>query len=464
MSKSLLISHEDHLDDGKHLEEQAPVRTSRTAWWLNLVLFTSIGIPAADTPLCCSHLWLLQTLLISAWVVYTLQGSDSLALMQVVLNLALVAELVVNSSFGSWYSKSNRIEDTLQWVVRFSNLSARQERYLRYTLDRTILLAWAGWLVSVMVIVVTTYEWVDKGKMDIQPIWHTACQAWSIGIIWGQGTYLCVLWVWLNYTMRQAVWYLLGTIDGADHRIYDVPIETYSNLVESSSNGRSVDEEQVCEYDRLLSIERKLHELLQRMQLISRDWAFNHATRLVTTTLMATCNLALYEMDKNDTHLSKKGHQTWQNYFLGCSVMMYALVWCAAAIPGLVSDLLFKNVLRRLGKLAAGIELQPCLSLRYTGTDQAQGRQPGIGRASGANVRSVLRTVDVLHTTNGEHDGFQRQQQITSLMQRVQCLWGLEGMKFAFVPMTTARAGTAGTLLGYLIVGASRAFGGNDLS
>jgi hypothetical protein len=175
---------------------------------------------------------------------------------------------------------------------------------------------------------------------------------------------------------------------------------------------------------------------LSRMRNISSFWGYNHAVRLVTTTLILLSGLLLFEAEwQMAEELSEMDSFSsgWRGYNLTTAVLLYIVVWATAAAPGFANDYFFDHVLRKLAALA---DDGPNMVLDAPGQE--------VETDGGSKYVTELLV--------------QKQVRITHLMQRIDCLSGRSGMHFAFVSMTTARAVSIGTVVAYLAYYITRVF------
>jgi hypothetical protein len=177
---------------------------------------------------------------------------------------------------------------------------------------------------------------------------------------------------------------------------------------------------------------KELWEILEQMKEVSSVWAKNHAVRLVTTTALASAMLARVEYGiRGDCGSYDCPSHSIVIFYLIIAASLYLFVWVTAAAPGYITDALFSSIHRKLYKMWP---------------EAADGKIP---------VPSVL---PVLAPCQQQpHPLTPLEAKATVLMHRVHYLQDREGMHFAFVPMSLARAITVGTVLGYAIVFATRA-------
>jgi hypothetical protein len=171
------------------------------------------------------------------------------------------------------------------------------------------------------------------------------------------------------------------------------------------------------------------------MRNVSSVWASNHAVRLLTTTVSATAALASYKA----LNVMEGSRKQEKNFWLTSAILSYIIVWITAAAPGYVSDMLFDALQRKIASIM--------LQIHSTGdpTDPNDPTDP-----KDPTDQTDL-SPDAAHGDQ-EIDQEKLFRKCTLLMQSVQALEGREGMHFVHVPMSTTRALTVGTVLGYLML------------
>jgi hypothetical protein len=226
-----------------------------------------------------------------------------------------------------------------------------------------------------------------------------------LSLSYGLMFYLCLLWLWMNWVIHTAAQYWVH------HRL-----DADSVL---GVGGRDAAKE--------------LWEILKHMKEVSSIWAKNHAVRFIITTASATAMLMLTEYQMHgdcgdggsgpaaatDQRCPSYFFMAWQ---LATAVLLYILVWLTAAVPGYITDMLFTSLHRKLYIMMLP---EPDTDIETPPTRQPHPLTPLEAKA-------------------------------TALMHRAHYLQGREGMHFACVPMSLARAITIGTVLGYTIAFATR--------
>jgi hypothetical protein len=267
-------------------------------------------------------------------------------------NSAVIVEAVVNARFGFKFCRDAQLEDLIRWVRRVSDQNhwARALRNLK-------LVGCIGWSAIFLMGMLR----VGQSGNTNMPWSLFLIVVWNDGFGYGIIVYLCALWLWSNWTMHLVGMHVIKQM---------ITQETVLNM-EAGSH---------------------LEELLNQMKKISRFWAFNHLTRLITTTCIAVAALGRYSIGKGI-------------FFMILGGVLFLLVWITAAAPGILSDVLFRRLLQRT-----------------TGIAQCQ-------EAYSADERLKCML----------------------LVQNVQALQVCGGMQFAYIPITFQKSVAIGTFLAYLV-------------
>eukprot|EP00935_MAST-01C_sp_MAST-1C-sp1_P000732 g732.t1 len=365
-----------------------------------------------------------------------------------VAGLATGIEVAVNTWFSLGFFEQQRLEQTMAWATKHSDLS---EGRLRTGLAR------AAW-VSVAVFVAIVLLAFGKYGVGLQ-----ALALYGLPLL--QSAHLCALWLWMSWVLRHAS----------------------TKLIAEARAGEETGQAAL--------------RLLRRMRGVSSLWANNHAVRLITTTVIATAWLAAGEYQRALT-----GYETdeWARISRGFStvyftfaIVLYLIVWVTAAAPGYVTDKLFSGLLlklsqraekakakakAKLGKLSksAGDSRSAVMRLASAGDDnedEEKEKEEGWDMGEDEDDEDAADADDSADCDDGDdgkheeeedddelgaapgpgkrrHWQYYREEEkeVTRLMQRLNSLRGIDGMHFAFVPMTLARAVTVGTVLGYTVL------------
>jgi hypothetical protein len=312
-------------------------------------------------------------------------------------NFIFALETIVNAFFCFEFSNNNHLQRLVTWATVHQSNNLTVNSSLRRA-------AWGGWAACLLFL-------LFYGGMSFY--WHFNPPLFVIvsASMYVQMCYLCILWLWMNWAIHTTAQ------NWVQHRL---DADTVLGV-----GGRDAGKE--------------LWEILEQMKEVSSVWAKNHAVRLATTTALATNLLILveYEMHGEGMHgvecekIACETNALRENQLV-TSVLLYTLVWLTAAVPGYINDTFFSNLNRKL----------------YTMWPEPDANPAPI------SVASVLPVI-----TSCQHQPHQLtplEARTLALMQRAHYLQGREGMHFAFVPMSLARAITVGTVLGYTIVFATR--------
>jgi hypothetical protein len=315
----------------------------------------------------------------------------------------LLLETIVNAFLCYKLCKHNQVQRLIKWA------NSQQSGDITSPISSLRKVAWGGWVVLLLAGVFYSYvsisdymvvNWIESAVMltfgSVMPT-----------LAFGMLFYLCFLWFWMNWVLHTAAQHWV------QHRL-----DADSVL---GVGGKDAGKE--------------LWEILAQMKEVSSMWANNHAARLVTTTGIATAFLILAEYELHgDCGIDECGSdEPGIVSQLAVAAMMYTMVWLMAAVPGYITDMLFSNLHRKLYMM----RLVP-------DTNQVDGQIPATSTGLPVLAPQQLQPLTPLEA------------KATALMQQAHHLQGREGMHFAFVPMSLARAITVGTVLGYTIAFATR--------
>jgi hypothetical protein len=311
-------------------------------------------------------------------------------------NFLLVLETIANAFLCYKLCKHNQVQRLIKWA------NSQQSEDITSPISSLRKVAWGGWVM--LLLFFGAYSAIGMptlivGSVNVLSLVGSVFGLLCVVLLF----YLCFLWLWMNWILHTAAQYWV------QHRL-----DADSVL---GVGGRDAGKE--------------LWEILAQMKEVSSIWANNHVVRLITTTGIATAFLMLAEYElhgdcgTDGCGINEPGIVIVLQ--LGVAAMMYTMVWLMAAVPGYITDMLFSNLHRKLYMM----RLDP-------DTNQVDGQIPA------ASVLPVL-TPQQLHPLTP------LEAKATALMQQAHHLQGREGMHFAFVPMSLARAITVGTVLGYTI-------------
>jgi hypothetical protein len=178
--------------------------------------------------------------------------------------------------------------------------------------------------ITVLTSLFTVATMVVIGELDMhgvpqQPAGTDLFQALAIGVVWGQGIYLVLLWFCALHAIDQ------------DGRC----------LIESTKYP-----EKDCWRPGII-------KHLDKKERISRAWARNNGVRVTTTLVMATCMWSLYWYDENHPADKKslKSQRTWKIYYVVCATVMYLVVILMAAYAAHVNMKFFNGIRRELSRI-----------------------------------------------------------------------------------------------------------------
>jgi hypothetical protein len=364
-----------------------------------------------------------------AWVVlftalkaldwHTNHQLDSVKALVLFGNFVFVLEATVNALFCYEFSQNNQLQRLVTWVT------AHQSGNIPSPVESLNKVAWGGWAAYLFFVGLNTWVvmfntckasmWGMAGMAGLESgsgVAITLVQVVLLPFLWALMIYLCLLWLWMNWVIHTAAqcW--------VQHRLDADGV--------LGVGGRDAGKE--------------LWEILAQMKEVSSIWAKNHLVRFVTTTVFATT----LQVDA-ESALSGCGNDTvidaelLKAYQLTIAATLYMFVWVTAAVPGYVTDMLFSNLHRKL----------------YTMWPEDTNEQvPPM--TSPTSVLPVLTPLQQPQQLQQPHSLATLEAKATGLMHRAHYLQGREGMHFAFVPMSLARAITVGTVLGYTIAYTTR--------
>jgi hypothetical protein len=310
-----------------------------------------------------------------------------------IAGFCLSLEAIVNAFLCYEFCQHKRLQRLITWAT------AQQRENLTSPVASLRKFAWGGWAAYLLFGGFYAGALIDTWKG--LPLWSTVAYILLTPLAFGLMFYLCILWLWMNWVIHTTAQHWV------QHRL-----DADSVL---GVGGRDAGKE--------------LWEILGQMKEVSSLWAKNHAVRLVTTTAYATTLAAVLSGERRNAPHSAIAW--WQ---MATTASLYVLVWLTAAVPGYVTDLLFSSLRRKL----------------YTMWPEPDAGPIG-GQMPPTSVLPVLTP-----RQRQPHSLTPLEARATALMQRAHFLQGREGMHFAFLPMTLARAITVGTVLGYAIVFATR--------
>jgi hypothetical protein len=317
-------------------------------------------------------------------------------------NFIFGLEAIVNAFFCYRFCQHKQLQHLVIWAT------AEQRKTAASPLASLEKVAWGGWAALLLLVGLATWDTVVG--MKSYPMWYNIPQILLIPLMYGLMFYLCLVWLWTNWVLHNVAQ------NWVQHRL---------------------------DADSVLGIRdrdagKELWEILTHMKEVSSTWAINHAVRLITTTSVATTMLMLVERELQGAvsgphypHLPTFDMATVEKetYQLTIAGSLYFLVWVTAAVPGYITDMLFSNLQRKLYTMWPEPDMDsltpPASVLPVQPPQRPQPLTPVEAKA-------------------------------TWLMHRAHYLQGREGMHFAFVPMSLARAITVGTVLGYTIAFTTR--------
>jgi hypothetical protein len=203
-----------------------------------------------------------------------------------VANLALAFSILANTWFGYRYCRFSRLEHHIQWLSNRSFLSKQQVN------GSVSMLGWAGWA-SVAVGVSLSRTGCDSALTDAR---SSMLYSWGWGLGTGASFYLCLLWIWLNWSLCHCAKHLVprGTVQ--QERMNFQPDELKS-------------------------------QILVRTDGVALEWECIGYFRMSTVVLgVAVFSMALLCTDLSPLHVCASG-------------MFFALLGVTTAAPGLVSRL-----------------------------------------------------------------------------------------------------------------------------
>jgi hypothetical protein len=319
-----------------------------------------------------------------------------------------VIETIANAFLCYKLGKHNQVQRLITWA------NSQQSQDSTSPISSLRKVACGGWAAYIFLAVV--FNIAMPAKDYTVGIRMVGTVVYPLG--YGLMIYLCFLWLWMNWVLHTA----------AQHWVqYRLDADGVLGV-----GGRDAGKE--------------LWEILAQMKEVSSMWANNHALRLITTTSIATMFLTLVESELHS------GCVNWQiknqrgggcypgmiAYQLTGATVLYLLVWLTAFVPGYITDTLFSNLHRKL-----------YLMRPEPDSDHVDRQIPT------ASVLPVL-TPQQQQQQQHHHPLTPLEAKATALMQQAHHLQGREGMHFAFVPMSLARAITVGTVLSYTIAFATR--------
>jgi hypothetical protein len=301
-------------------------------------------------------------------------------------------EIIVNAFFCNEFCQHNQLNRLLAWAT------AHQSENITPPVRSLQKVAWGGWALCCLSF---AFFGVPDSLSDV-PV------SLSMSLAIALWFYVCLVWCWMNWVLHTTAQHWVQHRLDADGVL--------------GVGGRDVGKE--------------LWEILEHMKAVSSVWGTNHAVRLVTSTGVATTLLMTAEYERHCDNAAADS-----NCFKGdalphfaTAALLYTLVWLTAAVPGYINDMLFSNIHRKLYTMCPEPDADP-----------ADGQLPP------TPVLPVL-----TRHQRQSHPMTALEAKTTALMHRAHYLQGREGMHFAFVPMSLARAVTIGTVLGYTIVFATR--------
>jgi hypothetical protein len=380
---------------------------------IHLLLFAG-GSSCPRTQLVVTYLpavlWYAFFDILRTWHRFHLLGVSGESLAWIGLsNIMVAVKMVVNACFGYVYFKELILQRTMTWAIESSdqiNLKGYVQLLNKFALGGFLLLIAFGVLQVLS----------DNGRSW----WVTLLDTVFSALAYGQMVYLCLLWLWTNCLLHGAAQRWIDQVDAQS--IMGKP-------------GRS-------------DAGQEFMQLLRRMREVSSIWASNHAMRLLTTTVSATAALASYKA----LNVMEGSRTQEKNFWLTSAILSYIVVWVTAAAPGYVSDKLFDGLQRKIASIMLRSVEDTASATGNAMTDgdienqwnQHTQEQGGVTKVVGASGE------DDLDRPDQEQQALFRKCML--LMQSAQALEGREGMHFAHVPMSTTRALTVGTVLGYLIL------------
>jgi hypothetical protein len=313
-------------------------------------------------------------------------------------------EVIVNAFFCNEFCQHNQLQRLIAWAI------AHQSENSTSPAKSLQKVAWVGLAACIFFAVsyaATNFDW-NWNNMLKSSWWlnvaFTLSGCFATSLIF----YLCFLWFWMNWILHTTAQHWV------QHRL-----DADSVL---GVGGRDAGKE--------------LWEILGQMKAVSSVWGKNHAVRLVTSIGLAATLLmeAEYELHSSCNNADDDCSKVGTALGFGFAALLYTLVWLTAAVPGYINDMLFSNIHRKLYTMCPEPD-----------TDPADGQLPP------TSVLPVL-----TRHQRQSHPLTALEAKTTALMHRAHYLQGREGMHFAFVPMSLARAVTVGTVLGYTVVFATR--------
>jgi hypothetical protein len=307
-------------------------------------------------------------------------------------------ESIVNAFFCNEFCQHNQLQRLIAWVT------AHQRENNTPPARSLQKVAWGGWAVCLffflfLFLTMEAHLNIKNAEQWLMSLAFELSTSLAMSLVF----YLCLLWFWMNWILHTTAQHWVQHRLDADGVL--------------GVGGRDVG--------------RELWEILEQMKAVSSVWGKNHAVRLVSSTGLA----AEYERHSNCNSAGLAGHCSDNGgQIFVIAALLYTMVWLMAAVPGYINDMLFSNINRKL----------------YTMWPEPDA-DPADGQLPPTSVLPVL-----TRHQRQSHPLTPLEAKTTALMHRAHYLQGREGMHFAFVPMSLARAVTVGTVLGYTIVFATR--------
>jgi hypothetical protein len=219
------------------------------------------------------------------------------------LNSALLLEFWVNISFGSYYCQEVRLLQFVNWVEGASGLPAAK---IARSLETCCGVTWV-----LLFLNVTMYLNMYPNKEWEYRMVMMAADTYFFFVATAPLLYLCMLWLWINTTF------------------YKISAHVADSLT--------------LDMVRANALDKSLHELLEKMESVSDQWALNHTLRLIPTVTSASVSLFVWH------HSERRNHFSWPLFY---GSLLYLIVWITALAPGFVTDELFRKIQRKLFQLS----------------------------------------------------------------------------------------------------------------
>jgi hypothetical protein len=318
-----------------------------------------------------------------------------------VVYFAVAVEIIVNAFFCNEFCQHNQLNRLLAWATAHQSENTTP---LAGSLQKV---AWGGWALCLSFVL---FSEGMKLWFNLRELWFDLAVSLSMSLTMALWFYLCLVWCWMNWVLHTTAQHWVQHRLDADGVL--------------GVGGRDVGKE--------------LWEILEQMKAVSSVWGKNHAVRIVTSTGVATTLLMNAEYERHcdnvglDSNCMKGLNPEAFNF--ATAALLYTFVWLMAAVPGYINDMLFSNIHRKLYTMCP---------------------EPDADPADGQLPPTLVLPVLTRHQRQS-HPMTALEAKTTALMHRAHYLQGREGMHFAFVPMSLARAVTVGTVLGYAIMFATR--------